>query len=104
MSNLPFTKTKQNKTKQNKTKQNKTKQNKTKQNKTKQTKKREQGEEGVKGAVEKVKEWLPRLHSLVIGPGMGRDPRMLLAAEGVIKACQVYTHTHTHIYIYNKYR
>ena len=28
-------------------------------------------------AVEQIKYWLPRLHSIVIGPGLGRDEQIL---------------------------
>ncbi|XP_059162942.1 ATP-dependent (S)-NAD(P)H-hydrate dehydratase-like [Physella acuta] len=36
-------------------------------------------------AVSKISEWLPRFHSLVVGPGLGRDENILTAASGVIQ-------------------
>ena len=36
-------------------------------------------------AVEAIGEWLPRIHSLIIGPGLGRDPRVLQNIEMIIK-------------------
>uniref|UniRef100_A0A8D2L5K2 ATP-dependent (S)-NAD(P)H-hydrate dehydratase n=1 Tax=Varanus komodoensis TaxID=61221 RepID=A0A8D2L5K2_VARKO len=36
-------------------------------------------------AVHEVEKWLPRLHSVVIGPGLGRDDRLLENAKGIIE-------------------
>ncbi|XP_076015301.1 ATP-dependent (S)-NAD(P)H-hydrate dehydratase isoform X1 [Genypterus blacodes] len=36
-------------------------------------------------AVEEIEKWLPRLHSLVVGPGLGRDDRLLKTAKEVIE-------------------
>ena len=30
-----------------------------------------------KTAVKEVKDWLPRLHCIVVGPGMGRNPTII---------------------------
>ena len=38
-------------------------------------------------ALEEIDKWLPRLHSLVVGPGLGRDEALLRTA----KACTVHT-------------
>ncbi|XP_067113102.1 ATP-dependent (S)-NAD(P)H-hydrate dehydratase isoform X3 [Osmerus mordax] len=35
--------------------------------------------------VEEIEKWLPRLHALVVGPGLGRDPMLLSAAREVIE-------------------
>ena len=37
-------------------------------------------------AVDRVSEWLPKLSCLVVGPGLGRDPLVLLQAELVMAA------------------
>ena len=39
-------------------------------------------------ALELIKPWLPRLHSLVIGPGLGRDPQILDKVAKVIEHCR----------------
>ncbi|XP_025892430.1 ATP-dependent (S)-NAD(P)H-hydrate dehydratase [Nothoprocta perdicaria] len=36
-------------------------------------------------AVHEVEKWLPRLHSVVIGPGLGRDETLLENAKGIIE-------------------
>uniref|UniRef100_A0A3Q3XIT8 ATP-dependent (S)-NAD(P)H-hydrate dehydratase n=1 Tax=Mola mola TaxID=94237 RepID=A0A3Q3XIT8_MOLML len=36
-------------------------------------------------AVEEIEKWLPRLHSLVVGPGLGRDDLLLKTAKEVIE-------------------
>ncbi|XP_053733039.1 ATP-dependent (S)-NAD(P)H-hydrate dehydratase isoform X1 [Synchiropus splendidus] len=36
-------------------------------------------------AVEEIEKWLPRLHGLVVGPGLGRDDLLLKAAKEVIE-------------------
>lgn len=36
-------------------------------------------------AVEQMKYWMPRLHALVIGPGLGRDEKVLLNVKGIIE-------------------
>ncbi|KAI4902588.1 hypothetical protein NFI96_033947 [Prochilodus magdalenae] len=36
-------------------------------------------------AVEEIEKWLPRLHSLVVGPGLGRDDVILKTAKEVIE-------------------
>ncbi|XP_064535112.1 ATP-dependent (S)-NAD(P)H-hydrate dehydratase [Drosophila montana] len=38
-------------------------------------------------AVELIKPWIDRLHVLVIGPGLGRDSRILKTATDVMKLC-----------------
>lgn len=38
------------------------------------------------GAVHEVKKWLPRLHSLVVGPGLGRGDILLKNVEGILEA------------------
>lgn len=35
-------------------------------------------------AVEEIEKWLPRLHSLVVGPGLGRDDHILKTAKDII--------------------
>uniref|UniRef100_UPI00358E164A ATP-dependent (S)-NAD(P)H-hydrate dehydratase isoform X2 n=1 Tax=Myxine glutinosa TaxID=7769 RepID=UPI00358E164A len=39
-------------------------------------------------APQEVSQWLPRFHSLVIGPGLGRDPGILKNAKGIIEAAK----------------
>lgn len=39
-------------------------------------------------ALELIKPWLPRLHSLVIGPGLGRDPQILETVAKIIEYCR----------------
>lgn len=34
--------------------------------------------------VESIKDWFPRLHSLIIGPGLGRDPLVLSRVKKII--------------------
>lgn len=34
--------------------------------------------------MEDVKQWIPRLHSVVIGPGLGRDPKLLETVAKII--------------------
>ncbi|XP_043928598.1 ATP-dependent (S)-NAD(P)H-hydrate dehydratase isoform X2 [Protopterus annectens] len=36
-------------------------------------------------AVEEVENWLPRLHSLVVGPGLGREDAILKHAKGILE-------------------
>lgn len=36
-------------------------------------------------AVEEIDTWLPRLHALVVGPGLGRDPTLLTTTREVIE-------------------
>ncbi|MBN3288720.1 NNRD dehydratase, partial [Polyodon spathula] len=36
-------------------------------------------------AVEKVEKWLSRLHTVVVGPGLGRDDRLLGSAKAIIE-------------------
>uniref|UniRef100_W5MRK7 ATP-dependent (S)-NAD(P)H-hydrate dehydratase n=1 Tax=Lepisosteus oculatus TaxID=7918 RepID=W5MRK7_LEPOC len=36
-------------------------------------------------AVAEVEKWLPRLHSVVVGPGLGRDDKLLENAKGIIE-------------------
>ncbi|XP_067041769.1 ATP-dependent (S)-NAD(P)H-hydrate dehydratase-like [Acropora muricata] len=38
-----------------------------------------------KTAVKEVKDWLPRLHCLVVGPGMGRNPTIMENVKGVLE-------------------
>lgn len=38
-------------------------------------------------AVEEIEKWLPRLHSLVVGPGLGREDLLLKTT----KACGIYS-------------
>lgn len=33
------------------------------------------------GAVQEMEKWLPRLHSLVVGPGLGREDKLLNNAK-----------------------
>ncbi|XP_060089676.1 ATP-dependent (S)-NAD(P)H-hydrate dehydratase isoform X1 [Heteronotia binoei] len=40
-------------------------------------------------AVHEVEKWLPRLHSVVIGPGLGRDDILLENAKGIIEKSKV---------------
>ncbi|XP_040480531.1 ATP-dependent (S)-NAD(P)H-hydrate dehydratase isoform X2 [Ursus maritimus] len=37
-------------------------------------------------AVPNVEEWLPRLHALVVGPGLGRDDTLLENVKGILEA------------------
>ncbi|XP_020021333.2 ATP-dependent (S)-NAD(P)H-hydrate dehydratase isoform X2 [Castor canadensis] len=37
-------------------------------------------------AVQEVKKWLPRLHALVVGPGLGRDDLLLKNVKGILEA------------------
>lgn len=37
-------------------------------------------------AVHEVEQWLPRLHALVVGPGLGRDEVLLENAKGILEA------------------
>jgi ATP-dependent NAD(P)H-hydrate dehydratase len=39
-------------------------------------------------ALELIKPWLPRLHVLVIGPGLGRDPSILGTVGSIIQFCR----------------
>ncbi|XP_028291159.1 ATP-dependent (S)-NAD(P)H-hydrate dehydratase isoform X2 [Gouania willdenowi] len=39
-------------------------------------------------AVEEIDKWLPRLHSLVVGPGLGREDVLLRTAKEVIEKCK----------------
>ncbi|XP_005999446.2 ATP-dependent (S)-NAD(P)H-hydrate dehydratase isoform X1 [Latimeria chalumnae] len=36
-------------------------------------------------AIQEVEKWLPRLHTVVVGPGLGRDDRILENAKGIIE-------------------
>ncbi|XP_016984473.2 ATP-dependent (S)-NAD(P)H-hydrate dehydratase [Drosophila rhopaloa] len=38
-------------------------------------------------AVEKITPWLDRLHVIVIGPGLGREPSILKTASNILKLC-----------------
>uniref|UniRef100_A0A8C2VCV1 ATP-dependent (S)-NAD(P)H-hydrate dehydratase n=2 Tax=Chinchilla lanigera TaxID=34839 RepID=A0A8C2VCV1_CHILA len=40
------------------------------------------------GAAQEVGVWLPRLHALVVGPGLGREEHLLEHAEGVLEAAK----------------
>uniref|UniRef100_A0ABM5FZ98 ATP-dependent (S)-NAD(P)H-hydrate dehydratase n=1 Tax=Pogona vitticeps TaxID=103695 RepID=A0ABM5FZ98_9SAUR len=40
-------------------------------------------------AVHEVEKWLPRLHSVVVGPGLGRDDVLLENAKGIIEKSKV---------------
>ncbi|KAG8137556.1 hypothetical protein E2320_004785 [Naja naja] len=40
-------------------------------------------------AVREVESWLPRLHSVVIGPGLGRDDLLLEHAKGIIEKSKI---------------
>uniref|UniRef100_A0A8C4JDC8 ATP-dependent (S)-NAD(P)H-hydrate dehydratase n=1 Tax=Dromaius novaehollandiae TaxID=8790 RepID=A0A8C4JDC8_DRONO len=40
-------------------------------------------------AVHEVEKWLPRLHSVVIGPGLGRDDTLLENAKGIIEKSKI---------------
>ncbi|XP_028992303.1 ATP-dependent (S)-NAD(P)H-hydrate dehydratase isoform X2 [Betta splendens] len=40
-------------------------------------------------AVEEIEKWLPRLHSLVVGPGLGREESLLKTAKEVIEKSKV---------------
>ncbi|KAK6644042.1 hypothetical protein RUM43_000307 [Polyplax serrata] len=40
-----------------------------------------------KDVVQKIESWLPRLHALVIGPGLGRDPDILQNVTAIINYC-----------------
>ncbi|XP_067842824.1 ATP-dependent (S)-NAD(P)H-hydrate dehydratase [Heptranchias perlo] len=40
-------------------------------------------------AVEDVEQWLPALHTLVIGPGLGRDEKILQNTKGIMEKCQL---------------
>ncbi|KAJ6667379.1 hypothetical protein lerEdw1_016500 [Lerista edwardsae] len=40
-------------------------------------------------AVHEVEKWLPRLHSVVIGPGLGRDDVLLEKAKGIIEKSKI---------------
>nr|XP_008251451.2 ATP-dependent (S)-NAD(P)H-hydrate dehydratase isoform X1 [Oryctolagus cuniculus] len=37
-------------------------------------------------AVQEVQKWLPRLHALVVGPGLGRDEQLLGSVQGILEA------------------
>ncbi|XP_012878337.1 PREDICTED: ATP-dependent (S)-NAD(P)H-hydrate dehydratase isoform X1 [Dipodomys ordii] len=37
-------------------------------------------------AVEEVQKWLPRLHVLIVGPGLGRDDQLLSNVRGIVEA------------------
>nr|KAF6374705.1 NAD(P)HX dehydratase [Pipistrellus kuhlii] len=37
-------------------------------------------------AVHEVEKWLPRLHALVVGPGLGREDALLKNVEGILEA------------------
>uniref|UniRef100_A0A665U7W8 ATP-dependent (S)-NAD(P)H-hydrate dehydratase n=1 Tax=Echeneis naucrates TaxID=173247 RepID=A0A665U7W8_ECHNA len=39
-------------------------------------------------AVEEIEKWLPRLHGLVVGPGLGREDLLLKTAKEVIEKCK----------------
>ena len=44
-------------------------------------------------AVEEVEKWLPRLHALVVGPGLGRDDLLLnnVRVSGVLPSARPHT-------------
>lgn len=41
-----------------------------------------------RNALELIKPWLPRLHVLVIGPGLGRDPCILETVGSIVQFCR----------------
>ena len=45
-----------------------------------------------KASVEAVQKWFPALQALVVGPGLGRDPEVLEAARGIIRAAMSEEH------------
>ena len=52
-------------------------------------------------AVEEIEKWLPRLHALVVGPGLGREDLLLKTAKVRMETCSL-TYTLTYTYICNK--
>uniref|UniRef100_A0A0P6J488 ATP-dependent (S)-NAD(P)H-hydrate dehydratase n=1 Tax=Heterocephalus glaber TaxID=10181 RepID=A0A0P6J488_HETGA len=40
-------------------------------------------------AAQEVEKWLPRLHALVVGPGLGRDGLLLDSTKGILEAARV---------------
>jgi ATP-dependent NAD(P)H-hydrate dehydratase len=46
------------------------------------------GSSDAKIASETIGPWLPRLHSLVIGPGLGRDPEVLKGVAHIVALCR----------------
>ncbi|GLH13674.1 ATP-dependent (S)-NAD(P)H-hydrate dehydratase [Gryllus bimaculatus] len=41
-----------------------------------------------KNAVEQIKPWIPRLHALVIGPGLGKEPSAIEIVSDIINLCR----------------
>ncbi|XP_069746518.1 ATP-dependent (S)-NAD(P)H-hydrate dehydratase isoform X2 [Narcine bancroftii] len=39
-------------------------------------------------AVEEVQKWIPALHAMVIGPGLGRDQKVLQSTKEIIQKCK----------------
>lgn len=39
-------------------------------------------------AIKEINQWLPRMHSLVVGPGLGRDPRLLKHVAAVLSSAR----------------
>ncbi|KAL6060577.1 ATP-dependent (S)-NAD(P)H-hydrate dehydratase [Balamuthia mandrillaris] len=48
----------------------------------------EQSESLVSKSVEKVEAWLPKFNSVVVGPGLGRDPITLRCASAIIRSAR----------------
>lgn len=46
-------------------------------------------EELIQKMVDKVKSFFPRVHVLVIGPGLGREPAIMEATKRIIKEAKV---------------
>ena len=42
-----------------------------------------------KDVVESITEWFPRLHSLVVGPGLGRDPVILECVKKIVMVAKI---------------
>lgn len=42
----------------------------------------------IKNAIEEIKPWIPRLHTLVIGPGLGREEKTLDTVAKIIQVCK----------------
>lgn len=38
--------------------------------------------------IDAITEWFPRLHSIVIGPGLGRDPVVLARVKKIVLAAK----------------
>src|SRR4029434_9911858 len=52
-------------------------------------------------AVEEIEKWLPRLHALVVGPGLGREDLLQKTAKVRMETCSL-TYTLTYTCICNK--